>query len=600
MIIRDIAIAFGIEVDNNSMAAAENGIKSLKGMAAKMLGAIGLGFSLVQLNAVAEEFNGINDKIRSATDGLGDQQEIQQKILKAANDTKSSYGDMSSKVSQLIKSDSSLFGSVDEAARFATITTQLFRTANMAEGDIASIQDGLNQSFSKGVVDARLMNNLYRNAPEAINILAKSLGTSKEKLIDMANSGALSTAQLKSAFIASAGTISENYNQLDFSISDAILNIRNQWGLYVDGLNSSVGITQTIARFMVRGFGQVLEVLKKVQNFTERAADKLGGMGNLMKLVAASAGIIYAAMKAAAIKKFLDGAVAALKAIKTSTLTSALAFLGLFLLVEDFIAFLQGKDSIIGKVLESMGIDTDKVRDSFKWLGDMAGDAIQWITGNLDKLVPLLYGLAVVMAVIKAATTAWSIAQAALNLIMSLNPVMLVVLAIMALVAAFVILWNQSEGFRNFWIGLWDGIKAIAAAVADWFSTAWNTAIDAVIGFFRGFYDTVMGILQPIFDFIDKVKNGVASAVDKVKGWFGIKGSNDVSNAAGQLAQGATANTTSYAAGGISNRNVTQNVSIANTFNGGTANAQKQGATAMGKSANDATGYMARGLAYAR
>ncbi|MFZ3130170.1 MAG: hypothetical protein WA125_03470 [Desulfosporosinus sp.] len=173
-------------------------------------------------------------------------------------------------------------------------------------------------------------------------------------------------------------------------------------------------------------------------------------------------------------------------------------------------------------------------------------------------------------------------------------------MAIMALVGAFVLLWNKSEGFRNFWIGLWDGIKAIAAAVANWFSNAWDASINAVISVFQGFYNTVMSIMQPILNIIDKVKNGVSSAIDKVKGWFGIEGKSSIPEAAAQLSKGATAATTNYAAGGVSNRSLSQTNNITNNFSGGDATAQKAGAKAMSKSANDATGYLARGLAYAR
>lgn len=49
-----------------------------------------------------------------------------------------------------------------------------------------------------------------------------------------------------------------------------------------------------------------------------------------------------------------------------------------------------------------------------------------------------------------------------------------------------------------------------------------------------------------------------------------------------------------------SNRNLSQIVNITNQFNGGTPEQQKNGAKAMKKSAQDATGIMARGLAYAR
>ena len=45
---------------------------------------------------------------------------------------------------------------------------------------------------------------------------------------------------------------------------------------------------------------------------------------------------------------------------------------------------------------------------------------------------------------------------------------------IAALVAAFVHLWNTSKEFRNFWIGLWDGIK-----------TTVGNAIERIKSFFR-------------------------------------------------------------------------------------------------------------------
>jgi len=39
------------------------------------------------------------------------------------------------------------------------------------------------------------------------------------------------------------------------------------------------------------------------------------------------------------------------------------------------------------------------------------------------------------------------------------NSVVIIVAAIAALVSAFIYLWNNCEGFRNFWINLWEGIK---------------------------------------------------------------------------------------------------------------------------------------------
>ena len=46
--------------------------------------------------------------------------------------------------------------------------------------------------------------------------------------------------------------------------------------------------------------------------------------------------------------------------------------------------------------------------------------------------------------------------------ILAANPVTLVIAAIAALIAIFVALWNNCEGFREFWINLWNVTDLIA------------------------------------------------------------------------------------------------------------------------------------------
>ena len=73
-----------------------------------------------------------------------------------------------------------------------------------------------------------------------------------------------------------------------------------------------------------------------------------------------------------------------------------------------------------------------------------------------------------------------TIAQGALNAIMSLNPITLIIISITALIAAIVLLWNNCEWFRN----------------------AVSIAIDAVVGFFQGAIDFVIGLFNTIIDFV--------------------------------------------------------------------------------------------------
>ena len=69
--------------------------------------------------------------------------------------------------------------------------------------------------------------------------------------------------------------------------------------------------------------------------------------------------------------------------------------------------------------------------------------------GTIMTIIPKLAGL---LNVVKTAF-------ALLNTTMLANPIMLIIAAIAALVAAFIYLWNNCEGFRQFWIALWEKIK---------------------------------------------------------------------------------------------------------------------------------------------
>jgi phage-related minor tail protein len=118
-------------------------------------------------------------------------------------------------------------------------------------------------------------------------------------------------------------------------------------------------------------------------------------------------------------------------------------------------------------------------------------------------------------------------AQWLMNAAMSANPIGLVIIAITALVAAFAILWNKSEAFRQFWINLWDaitswvkqavadiakfftdlweGIKQVWSEVSGWFTSTFTEARDGVVnawsavtGFFSNIWSTIKGTFSTV------------------------------------------------------------------------------------------------------
>lgn len=130
---------------------------------------------------------------------------------------------------------------------------------------------------------------------------------------------------------------------------------------------------------------------------------------------------------------------------------------------------------IIGKVITAVGTITTGVGSLVGFVG---GTVVPLITGTV---MPALSGL-------------WALMLA--------NPISIVIAAIAAIVAAFVLLWNKCEAFRNFWINLFSSVK--------------STVVDAK----NSVLSTFDGIKNGISSRIEGAKNSVHNAIETIKGFF--------------------------------------------------------------------------------
>lgn len=74
-----------------------------------------------------------------------------------------------------------------------------------------------------------------------------------------------------------------------------------------------------------------------------------------------------------------------------------------------------------------------------------------------------------------------ALAQAAINLVMEANPIILVVTAIAALVAGFVALYKHNKKFRDFCNDVWKSITKWFGDAADWLQKHWQDIIGFIL-----------------------------------------------------------------------------------------------------------------------
>jgi len=217
---------------------------------------------------------------------------------------------------------------------------------------------------------------------------------------------------------------------------------------------------------------------------------------------------------------------------------------------------LAGQLTILKSQLEELAISFGEM------LMPVIRDIVSWLQGFIDKLNSMDEGtkemilkiglfvaalgpvLIVIGKVISAVGTILTIvpkvatafgavktAFAALSAVFSANPIGLVIAAVAALIAIFVSLWNNCEGFRDFWINLWQGIKdffveiwsgikSVVSSVTDFIQNNWQSLflflVNPVAGFFKLLWDNCEGFRDFWLNLWEGIKNVCSSA------WSGI------------------------------------------------------------------------------
>ena len=162
--------------------------------------------------------------------------------------------------------------------------------------------------------------------------------------------------------------------------------------------------------------------------------------------------------------------------------------------------------------IDKVASGVEKVTTWFSGLDDRTRTIIGTVMAFVAGLSPvLMVGGKVVKGVgtfitlipkIKTAISAVSGGFKALWALLSANPIVLIIGAIVALVAGFIYLWNTSETFRNFWINLWNSVKEVVSSV-----------VTAVVTFFTDLWNQIVTIFTSIAETVSAVWETIKNAV---------------------------------------------------------------------------------------
>ena len=405
---------------------------------------------------------------------------LSKRMQKLAQDTNANASDA-------IKLATTFIGLGDSSEVAGNKVDSLIR-ANQAFGgtseDLKSVSQAYSQMSASGKVSAENINQLT----DANTALGSALKTeimknpalkSFKSFAEASEKGAVSVDMLDTALqtLGKAGgggteTIKDSFDSLDETISNALL----------PALDAITPIVTDIVNGIADSIPKVIEWFKQLW----KAIENTGAIGILKS---------------------------AFDSIK-STFQPVTDMIG------DFISKSDGTSGAIGLIAGAFKLLADGVKivaDVLKSVSDLltgTGTASDIARSAVVGLISAFVAFKVVSAIIKVASTAMAI----FNAIMAMNPIMLLVTAITALVAGLIYFFTQTKLGQEIWANFiawlqmaWEGIKTFFAGLGTWFSDLWTGITTTASCIWQGIADFINGIAQAIMNFFAPIVDFFAS-----------------------------------------------------------------------------------------
>lgn len=467
-------------------------------------------------------------------------------------------------------------------------------------GDIGA--DSLEAMTTDAIVLRDTFDFEVNETMRATKMLMDQFGLSSKQAFNMIAQGAQNGLNKNGDLLDSINEYSVHYKQLGLSADDFFNSLANgtEAGTFsVDKLGDAVkefgirvkdGSDSTTAAFEYLGY-DAKEMFKVFSEGGEEASismsciiDELTSMPDSVEKTTAGValfGTMWEDLGAEGIKALgnLDGSISStrdaltsINEVKYSSLSDALG--GLKRVFETSILVPLGEKLIpvVEDLIDKIPEISAKVEECCKWIKDNEATIQLWISVILGATAAigtflLILNWGSIMTAAANAITVVRTAILALNTAMLANPIGIIIALIAGLVAGFLYLWNNVDGFKEFWIDAWnnmldfvgnciEGVQKFFKDLEKKWANTWDnivnflgTAVEKVKGFFNKIinfvknnwqgllaflvnpfagafkllYDNCDGFRNKINSTFENVKNIVKKAIDKVKSFLNFK-----------------------------------------------------------------------------
>lgn len=576
--LRDIGFRLGYELDESSVSNVENSISALKEQATKMLGGVAV--------VVA---------IKKAAQFVSDCVSIASEVEEMENKFNVVFGDISDTVDEWAENYADAIGRNKN-----DIKTYLADQQNLLVGFGMTREAGaeLSEQMTSLALDLASFGNMDEaTAVEAMTKAVMGQSESAKTLGAVLNDTTREEAMLTLGLSGTYDSLDQltkmqvNYQAILSQSPDAVGDCERSLGSYQSTLKQFQAklkeIKTLVGQFFMPTFQKVLSfgsrMLTRLRDTLEKLSsfiDKIGGSERVLQILGIALAATFALANIANIVKMVNTVRKLASGLGLASSKALILFaivLILALLIEDFLAFMRGDDSLLGTLLENAGVDCDKFRENvikiwenlktilsaiwqgiknvaipiFQGIWEAIKTVFEAIGGVIEKVAPqfaefideLANGevdtdkwvqvgetigkiTAVIIGVVAAVKTVISVVKTVTSIVKGISsvisfltsPIGLVIIAIAAVIAIVVVCIKYWDQIKAAFIAAWEAIKAKWETVVDFFQGVW----DGIVSVFNSVVSWFENLFSSAWEGIKSIWSSVVSFFQGI--WDGIVG----------------------------------------------------------------------------
>jgi len=379
MVIRELLIKLGLTGTED----ASNGLDDLDGSVndtiasfntlGSILGVIFGGITLSKIAQTADEMQSLQARIGLLPQTLGESADAFDTVASRASQARSGISAYASFYIRAANATQDFMKSQEDVLKLTDAVS-----ISLAAGGATAEEQGqaffqLGQAIGSPAVQMEEMNTVIDVAPQLFRALQDAIPGADGNLKKFIGTGNVTGKMLAEGLLKVLPQFTGQFEQMPMTIGQALVLVNNRWDVFINRMNRSSGAVTWVAKTF-------LWMADQVEFALDIVIDALGGAENAVKLLGVALG-------AAGLVGSVYLLSAAFTALTSPVFLIIAALAALFLIGEDVNSWLNGQESVLGRLIgpaSEYKQSIDQITDSLTALVQIFKEAYEWL-GRFDK-----------------------------------------------------------------------------------------------------------------------------------------------------------------------------------------------------------------------